>query len=54
MSDPTKKSSKRPLWYMLTYIVVAIIVAAGLVFYTIPQHGRESSPAERTAAATKK
>jgi hypothetical protein len=53
MPDRNKKSSKRPLWYMGVYIVAAIIVAAGLVFYTIPQHGRESSPAERTAAAAK-
>jgi flagellar basal body-associated protein FliL len=50
MSDPSQKSSKRPLWVMGIYILIAFVVAAGILAYFVPEHNRASSPAERTAA----
>jgi hypothetical protein len=53
MSSQNEHSSKRPLWVFGIYILLAIVLAGGILAYFVPEHNRASSPAERTAAAAK-
>jgi flagellar basal body-associated protein FliL len=52
MQQDPDQPGKKPAWLLGIYAVVAMLIAAGLVFFMMPEQKAASSPAERTSAAT--